>query len=214
MTTVVSYSEVQSIDWPSVIRHFRLSRNMKQSALASDLGVTQTMISRWEGGAVRPSKRVQEQLFDMFWNIGATAERATWMMRARRHPNVMGLIDASGHQIVASRGLLRQFEANCQYVEGQHISSLYGSDLLDLYEILLEAGLFAGRVATAESIDRVQVKKPDGKYASFIAHGLHRPMFMMDRQIYWLASGAIVSEAVAAAVAAKIGGKLIVRKAI
>jgi transcriptional regulator with XRE-family HTH domain len=214
MTTVVSYPEVQTIDWPSVIRHFRLSRNMKQSALASDLGVTQTMISRWEGGAVKPSRRVQEQLFDMFWNIGATAQRATWMMRARRHPNVMGLVNANGQQIVASRGLLRQFEADRQDVEGQHISRLYGPGMVDLYRILLESGFFAGRVATAESIDRVEVKRLDGTYASFLAHGLHRPMFMMDRQIYWLASGAIVSEVASLAVEAKIGGKLIVRKAI
>jgi transcriptional regulator with XRE-family HTH domain len=214
MTTVVSYPEVQTIDWPSVIRHFRLSRNMKQSALASDLGVTQTMISRWEGGAVKPSRRVQEQLFDMFWNIGATAQRTTWMMRARRHPNVVGLINAGGIQIIASRGLLRQFEANRHDLEGQHMSKLYGSDMLELYEILLESGFFAGRVATAETIDRVEIKKPDGTNASFLAHGLHRPMFMKDQQIYWLASGAIVSEAAALAVEAKIGGKLVVRKAI
>ena len=59
--------EIPVIHWPSVIRHYRLSEGLKQAAMAHDLGVTQTMISRWESGTATPSVRIQERVFDLYW---------------------------------------------------------------------------------------------------------------------------------------------------
>ena len=214
MTATVTYPDIKAIHWPSVIRHYRLSRGLKQMALAEDLGVTQTMVSRWEAGNAEPSARIQDRLFDMFWAMGSTIPQDAWLDRLRRHPAVIGVIDSRGCQIAASRGMLRSFRIERSEIEGRFLHEAFRGDCVKLFDRLSDSGFFEGRVASAESVDRLHMKRADGSSARFWAHGLHRPVFMKARQIFWLASGAAVSETVARDMRDKLGGPMVIRRAI
>lgn len=203
-----------TIHWPSVIRHYRLSKGLKQTALAHDLGVTQTMVSRWEAGVAEPSLRIQDKLFDLFWATSAAVSREAWMDRIRRHPSVIIVFDARGRQVLVSRGLLRSLKAERNEVEGRYVHEAYRGDLVRLFEALTTSGFFEGRVASAESVDLIEFHRPDGLVSAFYEHGLHRPVFMRGQTIFWLASGAEVSQSVCREVRTKLGGTMVIRKAI
>lgn len=214
MNTLEADVEAGTVHWPSVIRHYRLSNGLKQAALAHDLNVTQTMISRWEAGVTAPSMRIRERLFDLFWAATSSLSRDVWMDRIRRHPSVAMVVDRRGRQVIASRGLLRSLAAARPEVEGRYIHESFRGEFVDLFDALVASGMFEGRVASAESVDLLQFISPDRALTRVHMHGLHRPVFMTGQHVLWLASGAEISRPIAREVRAKLGGKMEIRRAI
>lgn len=214
MSTDVSNSEVLTIHWPSVIRHFRLSKGLKQASLAHDLGVTQTMVSRWEAGNALPSSRIQNQVFDMIWALTSSVPRHTWMGRARRNPSVIIVINSEGRIELASRGLLRSLKTVRGQVEGRSLRQAFRGDIPKLFDALVGSGFFQGKIATVETVDRVVFTDLDGRDTQYWQHSLHRPVFVGDQSICWLISGAAVSGPVWRDVRERLGGSAVIRKAI
>ncbi len=206
--------DAQTIHWPSVIRHYRLSKGLKQAAMAHDLGVTQTMVSRWEAGRAIPSARIQERVFDLYWASQASVSRSAWLDRIGRHPAVVGVINGEGRILRASRGFQRSLNCQRHELEGRYIHEAFEGDWPSLFDAIVVAGLFEGRLASAESIDAITFLSPDGERHQRFVHGLHRPSFLPGPEIVWLLSGADVSERVHADVKARLGGPMVLRKAI
>ena len=214
MSPVLSDAPVQTIHWPSVIRHYRLSKGLKQAALADDLGVTQTMVSRWESGAALPSRRIQDRVFDLYWASHASVPRQAWMDRIGRHPSLVSVIAADGRILRVSRGFLRSLECERGQLEGRYLSDAFEGDFVTVHEALCASGFFEGRVSSAESMDRYVFIAPGGQHRSFLGHGLHRPAFLPGPKIVWLASGAEVSRGVFRDVRERLGGPLVIRRAL
>lgn len=214
MNHVFAEVDTGTIHWPSVIRHYRLSKGLKQAALAHDLGVTQTMVSRWESGNALPSQRVQERIFDLYWASHTSVSRSAWFDRIARHPSMVGVIDAAGRIQQASRGFLRVLGCDRHDVEGRFVYEAFRGDLVDLFDALTTTGFFEGRVASAESIDRYEFVRRDNRVHELLGHGLHRPTFLPGPQIVWLMSGAEVTQSVFAEIRERLGGSMVIRKAI
>lgn len=214
MNQVFSELDAGTIHWPSVIRHYRLSKGLKQAALAHDLGVTQTMVSRWESGTAVPSRRVQDRIFDLYWASHTTVSRAAWLDRIGQHPSMVAVIDGTGRIQRASRGLLRVLGCGRHDVEGRFVYEAFRGDLVDLFDALTATGFFEGRVASAESIDRYEFIRRDNSVREYLSHGLHRPTFLPGPQIVWLMSAAEVAGSVYAEVRDRLGGSMVIRKAI
>ncbi|MEA1943466.1 MAG: helix-turn-helix domain-containing protein [Pseudomonadota bacterium] len=214
MNQIVRTRQIHTIHWPSVIRHYRLSKGLKQAALAHDLGVTQTMVSRWESGVALPSQRIQERIFDLYWTTHTSVSRAAWLERIARHPAIVGVIDADGRIQRASRGFLRALGCDRHSLEGRFLAEAFQGDLVDLYDTFVTSGFFEGRVSSAESMDRLVFTGTDGRQVERRAHGLHRPTFLPGPQIVWLLSAAEVTASVYGDVRTRLGGPRIIRKAI
>lgn len=214
MIQMLSPVETQAIHWPSVIRHYRLSKGLKQAALAHDLGVTQTMVSRWESGAAMPSHRIQEKVFQLYWRAQVSVSREAWLQRIGQHPALIGVIDDSGRMHRVSRGFQRILKCRRHDLEGRFVQEAFQGDLVDLFDTLTTSGFFEGRVASAESMDRFEFHGADGRVRTLLGHGLHRPTFLPGPQIVWLLSGAEVSPSVFRDVRSCIGGARVIRKAI
>ncbi|MAK65072.1 MAG: hypothetical protein CMF75_10105 [Maricaulis sp.] len=214
MNQVFACSETSAIHWPSVIRHYRHSMGLKQAAMAHDLGVTQTMISRWESGTSLPSERIQERIFDLYWRAHAAVPRAVWLDRIGRHPAPVAVISAQGRVMRASQGLQRALGCRRHDLEGRFCHEAFTGDLVELFDTLTASGFFEGRVASAESMDRIRYFGPDQAERAILTHGLHRPAFLAGPQIVWLFSGATVSRSVFEDVRTRLGGSRVIRKAI
>ncbi len=214
MNQVFACTEAPAIHWPSVIRHNRHSKGLKQAAMAHDLGVTQTMVSRWESGMALPSPRIQDRIFELYWQAHSTVPRPVWMERVGRHPSLVAVINGQGRILRASQGLQRALGCRRHDLEGRYCHDAFSGDLVDLYDTLVASGFFEGRVASAESMDRVTFHGPDGQDRGARAHGLHRPTFLPGPQIVWLYSGAPVSRSVFDDVRTRLGGARVIRKAI
>lgn len=214
MPNLLEEYDVQTVHWPSVIRHYRLSTGLKQAALAYDLGVTQTMVSRWEAGTVTPSPRIQERIFELYWDSHASVSQSAWLDYIGRHPSVVGVIDAAGQIQRASRGFLRTLACSRRDLEGRYLSDAFRGDILDVFNALSASGFFEGRVASAESVDAYEYVAPDGSVRGFLGHGLHRPSFLPGPQIFWLLSGAEVSRRVFDDLRRRMGRPFVIRKAL
>lgn len=214
MATMAIEAGSREIHWPSVIRHYRLSKGLKQAALARDLNVTQTMVSRWEAGVSAPSLRIRVSLFDLIWSDTSSLSRDVWLDRIRRHPAIALVVDDRGLQVAASRGLLRSLQVMRTDIEMRYLHESFRGDFVDLFDALCASGLYEGRVASAESIDQLQFTGPDARLKRIYSHGLHRPVFMSHQTILWLASGAEVSREIARDVRKKLGRKMLIRRAV
>ena len=214
MNSIVRTRQTQAIHWPSVIRHYRLSMGLKQAALAHDLGVTQTMVSRWESGVALPSQRIQERIFDLYWATHTSVSRTVWLDRIGRHPSIVGVIDADGRIQGASRGFLRVLGCGRHALEGRYLTEAFEGDLVTLFDAFVASGFFEGRVASAESMDCIVFHDARGEKVERRVHGLHRPTFLPGPRIVWLLSAASVTASVYADVRDRLGGPRIIRKAI
>ena len=214
MNQVFQDVEARAIHWPSVIRHYRLSKGLKQAALAHDLGVTQTMVSRWESGAALPSQRVQERIFELYWASHATVSRQVWMDRIGRHPSIVGVVEADGRIMRASQGFLRVLRCDRRDLEGRFLFEALMGDVVDLFDAFIATGFFEGRVASAESVDRIEFVRTDGEVRDILVHGLHRPTFLPGPRIVWMISAAEITRTVFDELRDRMGSARVIRKAI
>ena len=193
------------IHWPSVIRHYRLSKGLKQAAMAHDLGVTPTMVSRWESGAAIPSEQVQDRVADLYWASQTSVSRSAWLDRIGRHPAVVGVINGDGRILRASRGFRRSLDCQRHDLEGRYIHEAFEGDWSPLFDALVSAGLFEGRMTSEESNDAITFLSPDRDRRRRRVHGLQRPSFLPGPENEWLLSGAAVSGRAHRVVKARMG---------
>jgi len=197
-----------------VIKHYRLSAGLNQSELADQLAVTQTMVSRWEAGGANPSRRIQDMLFDYYWSTSATISRDVWYERLRRNPVSLAVVEASGLIRAVSRGFLRHIQTERNAIETHHLPDIFSGDLVKLYETLVASGFFEGRVSSAESVTELVIENGHEQAVHSFCHGIHRPVFMPGPEVLWLIAGAPVSATVFRDVRRRIGGPVLVKRAL
>jgi transcriptional regulator with XRE-family HTH domain len=82
------------------LRLWRKANQMKQSVLASELGVTQAAVSRWEGGIDRPSPLIMNQLNRIMTPVDLSL--GLDMRMVERQAAVRGIFDCDRYQILTS----------------------------------------------------------------------------------------------------------------
>lgn len=214
MSAIEIAQGLPELHWPSVIRHYRHSTGLNQGQLADRLAVTQTMVSRWEAGDARPSPRIQELLFDLYWAESATISRDVWEERIAQNPALICVADVTGRFAVASRGLARLFGMEQDELSGRFLRHLFRGEILDLFDTFMRTGFFEGRVASAESAESLEFRHASGEWKQVCLHGLHKPVLMPGPRVLCMMSAAVVSEGVYREVRERLGGQLVVRKAL
>lgn len=194
--------------WPSILRHYRFTHNMKQAALAHDLGVTQAMVSRWESGAVQPGQAMQDRILELYDSFPTGTPMIGWREFIACHPAMGAVVDRDGIAETVSEGALREFGVQRHEIEGRAIAELFEGDLANLYTTLKTRGFFEGRVKGAESADVLRLRLPHGGVRTLFGHGMHWPREGEDGQIRWIASGAAVDEDEFASVRSDLGGQI------
>lgn len=214
MSAIEISQELPELHWPSVIRHYRHSTGLNQGQLADRLAVTQTMVSRWEAADSRPSPRIQELLFDLYWAESATISRDVWEQRVAQNPAIICVADGTGRMAVASRGLARLMGSTSEELSGRMMRHHFRGEIFDLFSTFTRTGFFEGRVASAESVDLFEYRHGSGDWKQVYLHGLHRPVLMPGPRVLCMMSGAVVNESVYRDVRERLGGPVVVRKAL
>jgi transcriptional regulator with XRE-family HTH domain len=194
--------------WPSVLRHFRFTHNIKQTVLAEDLGVTQAMVSRWESGTARPGPELQLRIQEMFDQHSTGTPMVGWRQFIADNPAVAAVFDAAGNLETASTGLIRESGLARHELENIALNTVFDGDLVSVFEALVAAGFFEGQVESAESADLLSVRHSAQTGTNIYLHGLHWPRIGEDGLIRWVASGARVSEAEFVRVRDELGGQI------
>ncbi len=181
------------VNWPSVIRNFRMSKRLKQAALAADLGVTQAMISRWENGESDPPERVKRRMMELVQDAFVVAPAPTWIDLVSMNPSVEFVTDSLGMFKAISLGALDLFGIEREAIEGRQASQFLGGDFVENLGQLRESGMFQNNLAFAQSIGTLEINVPSG-LKTVICDFIHWPRISDARAVYCVHSGAVIDE--------------------
>lgn len=195
--------------WRNYLRRYRFTNNIKQAALAEDLGVTQAMVSRWESGAVRPASGMQARIRALAGTSEAMASPLVgWRSHVAFQPGLAAVVSADGEIETASAGLIRELGSSRGKIEGQSIETLFAGDLVRLRNILIEKGFFDGALESVESADMYCLANTSQNRRIGEVHGLHWPYLGEDDQVRWMLTGARISPTEFECLRRELGGQV------
>lgn len=181
------------VNWPSIIRNFRMSKRLKQAALAADLGVTQAMISRWENGESDPPDRVKRRMAELVQDAFVVAPAPTWVDLVTLNPGIEFVTDSMGMFKAISAGALELFGVAREAIEGRPASRFLGGDFTQTMESLRSKGMFRSDLVLAQSLGTVEINSGSGK-KTVLCDFIHWPRISEVRAIYCVHSGAVLDE--------------------
>jgi transcriptional regulator with XRE-family HTH domain len=199
------------VNWPSVIRNFRMSKRLKQAALAADLGVTQAMISRWENGESEPPERVKRRLSDLVHDAFVVAPAPTWIDLVTLNPAIEFVTDSLGMLKAVSQGALKMLGVSREQIEGRLATQFLGGDFANNLSTIREKGMFQNNLAYAQSLGSMEINVASGM-KTVLVDFIHWPRIEQARSTYCVHSGAVIDEADYTAKLELRGEKLVVRK--
>ncbi len=139
-------------EWPALIRSYRKEFGLKQDALAYQLNVDQTTISRWERGLDKPSVAMQKRLRDHLWRRQDNALDAAARM-VRFAPNNASLVAPGTRIIAVSDSYAARYSMTSDDMKGRYIRRLVGEDYFERYVAPIgEIGIYSGDVARIEFV--------------------------------------------------------------
>lgn len=199
------------VNWPSVIRNFRMSKRLKQAALAADLGVTQAMISRWENGDSDPPERIKRRMAELVQDAFVIAPAPTWTDLVTLSPGLEFVTDSMGMVKAISRGALDLFGARRNELEGHNINDFLGGEFRTAVDALRREGMFQNNIAYAQSLGSLEVNVSSG-FKALLCDFLHWPRISEARSTYCVHTGAMLNEAQYTARLEERTDKLVIRR--
>jgi transcriptional regulator with XRE-family HTH domain len=201
------------VNWPSVIRNYRMSKRLKQAALAADLGVTQAMISRWENGESDPPDRVKRRLTDMVHDAFVIAPAPTWMDLISLNPAIEFVTDSMGMIKAVSRGASDLFGMDPERLEGRPINQVIAGEFADTLESIRENGMFQNSLVFAQSLCAMEVNVSSGLTRNLVDF-IHWPRISRARSTLCVHSGKVLTGDEFAARLEERGKKLVMRRTL
>ncbi|MHA6287554.1 helix-turn-helix domain-containing protein [Maricaulis sp. CAU 1757] len=181
------------VNWPSVIRNFRMSKRLKQAALAADLGVTQAMISRWENGDSEPPERIKRRMAELVQDAFVIAPAPTWADLVTLNPGIELVTDSMGMIKAISRGALELFGVRRNEMEGRNINDFLGGDFKEALASLRREGMFQNNLAYAQSLGSLEANVSSG-FKALLCDFIHWPRISEARTTYCVHTGAVLNE--------------------
>lgn len=181
------------VNWPSIIRNFRMSKRLKQAALAADLGVTQAMISRWENGESDPPDRVKRRMAELVQDAFVVAPAPTWIDLVTLNPGIEFVTDSMGVLKAVSAGALELFGVSREAVEGRPADRFLGGDFAQTLETLRSKGMFRSDLVFAQSLGRVELTNGAAP-RTVLCDFIHWPRISEVRAVFCVHSGAVLDE--------------------
>jgi transcriptional regulator with XRE-family HTH domain len=199
---------IEPIDWPRLLSDYRKSRGLKQAAAAQDFRVSQATISRWENGESQPTVAAQNLLFRAARRERSPIDTLYWVETFKRML-LPGAVSSPERKLdVVTEPMAELLGVPADELVGASVRQLFEGDVLELEASLVEAGLYAGRVASFEAVCRVDVSPQFRRGVSFFMHHVGWPCFLADGRIVNVGQGVVISKAEMAETKARLGGAL------
>jgi transcriptional regulator with XRE-family HTH domain len=198
----------RSIDWGSLLLEYRRTRNLKQEALARDLGVSQASISRWESGASQPPAAVRNLLFRAARRERSPIDMLNWIETFKRIPVVGGVLMPNRANKIVTARMARLWDLPAEEIEGTPVHELFRGSVLENDAGVVRAGFFFGGLASYESISRVELNPSVARRKGVWSHQIGWPYFCDDGTILRVWQSTTVSRETAAEIKTKLGGSL------
>jgi transcriptional regulator with XRE-family HTH domain len=141
------------MDWARKIKELRFLENLKQDALAQQLGVSQASISQWERGVSQPPPHIKAGLRQRL--LVSPGERLQTALRTSivESPNVCALLALREGEVVVdllSHDSYSLFPLLTPADIGQPVRGKLGPEVDRMLDRLVGEGAFAGRLQYAK----------------------------------------------------------------
>ena len=208
MTGMSEPGKPDNLSWGEILKQYRFTNNMKQTALADDLGVTQAMVSRWEADLVEPGREMREKILNLVEPEALAAPMVGWREYITEMPAIAAVVSADGILETASVGMVRESGLERRELEGFPVSDSFASEHPGLFFTLKSNGFFDERVETVESVDKYEVCKGERKGETLLVHSLNWWRRGEDLKPRWVFTGALVTEDEFAALQNEFGSQV------
>ena len=136
-------------NWPKLIKAYRETNGLKQFALATQLGVDQSTISRWENGRDLPGTAIQLRLREL---LRAQEDMAPAIAIVRSLPSPGILMDRDTYCYEVSDPMAELLGKPREALVGTRLAELCNGYLDDEMAELREIDFFEGSVAYVEKL--------------------------------------------------------------
>ena len=199
---------MRRIDWQALLKQYRFSHNIKQSALADDLGVTQAMVSRWETGLATPGADMRARIRRLTEQDSMSAPVFHWRDHVAAHPAIAAVVEPDGRIEIASHGLAKLLGSSRRALQSKTLAHLFRGDIPRLHSHLLDSGFFDEALESVESADTYCFVNPEGELQRRHVHGLHWPGRDHEGRVRWMLRGALVDANTFERLRKELGGQL------
>lgn len=198
---------IHQIDWPTMVLDYRKARGLKQAAAAKDLGVSQATISRWESGAIEPTRAARNRLLAFARRQRSPMDVVGWAETFKRI-RAMGLVVAPGDVVeLVTTSLAEVLGVPDEALEGVHTHEALDGDAPEIDTRRAEAAFFTGRVASYEAVTCLALNSQIGD-ARVYTHYVAWPHFGEDGKIRCVEQGVVVSRDEYLEIRRRLGGVL------
>ena len=140
-------------DWAELSREYRRRRGLKQQAVAQDLNVDQSTISRWERGEGEPSLNAKHVILNTLLDAGLALADQSMQFLLEQSGSTVAVWDRDAVLQSCSRRFEREIREVYPFQEIRKQPArklLGGSDIVERsIAVLRQAGFFEGAVALA-----------------------------------------------------------------
>ena len=140
------------MDWARKIRELRFLENLKQDALAQQLGVSQASISQWERDVAVPPAHIRAKLRRRMLVSPGERLRSALRTSVVHSPNLCGLLAVREGEVVIellSHAGYAMFPLLTPADLGQRLKGKLGPEVDSVVDRLIDEGAFEGRVSCA-----------------------------------------------------------------
>ena len=146
--------------WTSIVRELRNRKGLTQSELASQLGVTQASVSRWENGSDLPSVRLRKTMREMM-RVSSSSDVAQQIKaRLRYTPNPVSLVGHGARFLDFSPSFASETGTEPGRLRGATIYGRFGEIVDETTQLWERSGIFSGEVAMTLTV--LSLKGPGG----------------------------------------------------
>ena len=139
--------------WARKIKELRFLEDLKQDALAKQLGVSQASVSQWERGVTEPPETIRAYIDARLRDSPLERFLESLRTSVRNSPNLFVLLRYQDSGVVIDL-ISEGTRNNGQLVKvddvGESVRGRFGSEVDQYASELLKAGLFEGRLASAK----------------------------------------------------------------
>jgi transcriptional regulator with XRE-family HTH domain len=142
--------------WASFVNSYRTLHSLTQEQLATQLGVSQQMVSRWEAGQQLPDPRSQAVLRSVLGESDLSSKK-NWIERVRRAAGYEALLDASLTLLSVSDAVTDRSDMPAEHAIGRPFANFFPADRPKIAEKAVEAGFFDGALARVSLMSEVNL---------------------------------------------------------
>lgn len=167
--------------WPRLLRAVRSREGLTQAALAQQLGVNQTTVSRWERALDAPGATMRRRLRDLFRTQMAGRQDQVVRARVRNSAWPSSIVGPGAVFLEINASALTEAGLIAGDLRGSSIYGRFGPAVDDVTERWEKTGIFDGTLAMTISLNIVE-----GVLGATFLQTMDTPHFTSDGDIWCL----------------------------